>query len=208
VQRGRGYAGHERREPVRDSGEDRGDRPQREPDDVRDRQQQAEERRQPRAAQVVREHQPHGVLRRRLEGREHPVGVAVRIHVGEQERVRQHVRPVADRERPCVAQTARHLTPHERCEPTEERADDREEAAVHVGRVRGDAAVAAEAAAGGSDEPAAEHRAEQPGRNREEDAEQRLPSDLRRAGCPAISVTNQLTMATKITAIDQRVIQM
>ncbi len=54
-------------EPRDDHDEEDGDRPQRQPDEVRDRQQQAEEHGEARALEIVRDDQPDGMVGARLQ---------------------------------------------------------------------------------------------------------------------------------------------
>jgi hypothetical protein len=92
----------ERQEPVHDRGEEDADRPDDEPDPERDREEQSEAHRQPRAVQVVRDHDPDRVpvrIRRligrlprcgRLDGRrleDHPARINARAVDGPRTRV-------------------------------------------------------------------------------------------------------------------------
>ena len=123
----------------------------------RDRERQAEEDGQARAAQVVGvAHEPHRMPRRRLELRQERRRVGVRVAVGDEEQVRERLRPVAERVRAGVTQPARHAAGEEAREPAEER-DRREHPAgaclrrpVAASRARTDARGAAER--GGEDQ--------------------------------------------------------
>ena len=76
------------------------DRPEREPDQVRERKQQAEEDGHARAAQIVRvADEVHRMLRRPLDAREHRRRVGVRISVGDEQ---QRTRAPARRSRRCT----------------------------------------------------------------------------------------------------------
>ena len=59
VQRIGRAAAHEGDQAVRDRGEERRERPERQPDEVRQGEEEPEQHRQPRATAVVLEHEPH-----------------------------------------------------------------------------------------------------------------------------------------------------
>ena len=139
VEEARDAAEDEREQPRHDRRERGRDGPEREPDEVRDREQEAEGHEQPRPSEVVVRVDGDRVrreLRRRLDT---PRG-RVRVAVGEEERVRRGLGAVPDRVRRRVAQPARHPAAREAGEPAEEGGDGREAAqAAHGGRAHGGA---------------------------------------------------------------------
>jgi hypothetical protein len=127
VQEARHPADDECSHPGKDRREQRRDGPQREPEEVRDDEQQPERDEKARAAEVVPYLDGDGMdrqLRRRLD----PSGRRERIAVGQQQRVCGGLGPVADRIRRRVAHAARHAAAHERGEPPEHRDGDGEAA--------------------------------------------------------------------------------
>src|SRR4051794_5336031 len=82
-----------------------------------------------------------------LDAVEHRGRIAVRVAIGEQQDVREHLRAVADAVGAGVPQPARHPAEHERREPAEEGADRGErstEAAAGSRTTRAPATAAAE----------------------------------------------------------------
>ena len=132
VQPARGSAAEERDEPLRDRGEEHGDRPEHKPDQVRQREQDPEEDGQPRAAQVVWiPDDTHGMTRRPVDDREeHLRRVGVRVAIRDEEDVRGRLGRVADRVGARVAEALRHSPSCERREPAQHRADEQQGAAA------------------------------------------------------------------------------
>src|SRR4051794_1224204 len=182
VEGARRPAHDQRGEPVEDPDEEGRVAPEVEPDVVRDEERQTEEDGQPRAAQVVRlTDEVHGMRGRPRGGLEHRRRVAVRVAIGEEERVRAYLGAVADPIGAGVTEPARHPPGDERCEPAEKGADPGEQpAAPEVPAV---AVRAAAAATGGETtdrdaEPAAEERTDDECRDPQDQPQQRLPPRL------------------------------
>ena len=108
-------AGHERGEPAGDRGEERRDRPEEPPHEVRDREQEPEEHREPVALAVVRDLEADGVGGHRVE--RHGVGVARRVAVVQEEQVAERLCRVALAVDLRVAQPGRRPGERERGEP-------------------------------------------------------------------------------------------
>jgi len=157
----------ERHEPVDDCHQDGGNRPEREPDQVRQREEQPEEDRYAGAAQIVRiPDEVHRMLWRPLDADEHRRRVGVRIAVGHQQYVGEHLRAIADAVRARVAQALRHLAAHDTREPAEDGGSEGERApaARAIGSVAATAARELEAPGAA----AAQSRGEHDGRKCEE----------------------------------------
>ena len=134
MQRARRATQEQRHEPVRDRGEDQRNGPEREPDDVRDGEQQPEEDSRARAAQLVRvADQPYRMQGRTVDTCEHRRRVGVRVAVGDEEDVRPRLRAVPDRVRGGVAQPLRSSPTDDAREPCEDRARERQRPAAAGG---------------------------------------------------------------------------
>ena len=177
VQRARDAPGRERDEPGHEHGQESGEAPEHEPDEVGEREQQPEEDRQARAPQVVRDVEPDRPLQRRLTGLGRQGRVAVGIAPGEQEEVARHLGGVAEPVHGEVAQPVRHPSRRERGEPAEER-NGRERAARLVGVRLGLRAAAG--AATSAEERRAQDRREQERRKRQHEAQPHGPAGLPR----------------------------
>ena len=161
VEEARDAAEDEREQPRHDSRERGRDGPQREPDEVRDREQEAKRHEQPRPPEVV-VHMDCDRVRRELGRRLDAPRGRIRIAVGEEERIRRGLGAVPDRVRRRVAQPARHPAAREAREPAEEGGDGSEAAqAAHDGHTHG-------GAEGGR---ACERRGHEERRHRQEQAE-------------------------------------
>ena len=178
VQRLRRAAGEERDDAIGDTREQRGDAPEPEPDEVGDREQEAEEGGQPRAPAVVGQLESDRV-RRQLPGRADRLRVGIRIALGEEQAIGIRLGGVADAVGAKVAQPERHPPGRERREPAEQAADGRDAAD------RGKPAPAAPPPVGAlpGAAPGMEARAEDPGedqrRQREQDPKCDRPAPLR-----------------------------
>ena len=106
--------------PGDDDGQDREHAPQREPDQVWDREQESEEDGEPRALDVVGELESDRV-RRQFRERQHPVGVARRILVGDEQQVAERLCHVPDAVGGQVSEAAGRAATHDRRKPREER---------------------------------------------------------------------------------------
>ncbi len=172
-------AGHERGEPAGDRGEERRDRPEEPPQDVRDREQEPEEHREPVALAVVRDLQADGVRRHRVE--RHGVGVARRVAVVQEEQVAERLRRVALAVDLRVAQAGRRPCERERGEPRQHGEREAETAVgdgerPRVARPAGPAVAAAAVAPSGSvRDGGREHQR----RERQEDPQRDGPAPLR-----------------------------
>lgn len=178
VQRVRRAAGDERRDPVRDRRQERDDAPQRQPDEVRQREQEPEEDGEAAAAPVVVDGQPHRVGR--LGPRPRQRGGAVGVAVGEEGEVAVGLGGVAeavDGEIPQARVRAPAGEDHEPGADRDEGEDAGERRAVRprpVAVARRRAGPAAPAAA------ADERRGEHAGRQPEDDPEGDRPPVLAR----------------------------
>ena len=182
MERVRDASGDQRRHPGDENDEEDGDRPQQDPDDVWDREEETEHDGEPRPLEVVGHDHADGMLR------EHRVRlgelrIGGRIARREQEEVRPGLCRVAERERDEVAQPARRASADEDREPGEQRGCGRDAAdRRHVPPVRVLAAarrcrprpLARRAAC----EPAAERGREQERRKREDEPEEASPATL------------------------------
>ena len=132
-------AGHEREPPLRDQCEEGDDAPEEQPEDVRHRQEETEEGRQPRPAAVVVHRERHGMLGHRpRRGGKRRVGRRVRRR--DEQEVRVRLRGVPEPIRGDVAKPVWHLASNQAREPAEEpggqddAAGDRKRAADAPGR--------------------------------------------------------------------------
>src|SRR5689334_17644409 len=124
----------------------------------------------------------HRMPRRPRNGLEHARRVAVRVTLGEKERVRTHLSAIADPVSARVAKPARHLPGDERREPAEKRTDSGEHATPREATFTAAGAaspVAGEEKTDWDAEPAAERRTDRQRRDREHDPEQDRPPALR-----------------------------
>ena len=117
----------EREDPPDDHGEEGRDRPQCEPDEVRDREKEPEEDRESRPLEVVVHHDPNRVLRK-LGVRLCERRVRRRVARREKEEVRPGLRGVAERERDQVAKPTGRISARDDREPREERRSRRDAA--------------------------------------------------------------------------------
>jgi hypothetical protein len=181
VERGGRAAGRERCEPVDDRGEEDRDPPEREPDEVREEQEEPEEDGEPGAAEVVGQMQADRPrLLGRRSGRERRV--RVRIAIREKEEVGARLRGIAQAVGEEVSYSAGHTSSREAGEPGEHGDDEEGRAEAGPPPCAGvvaaspvDAAAPAAAPARRSDE----HRREDQRRQGEEEADQGLPALLR-----------------------------
>ena len=125
MERARESSGHERREPGGDERERDGDAPENQPDEVRERQEQAEEDGQPRASQVVVDRDPDRLLGGGLGGGG-VERVAARIAVREEEDVAEGLGRVPEAVGDEVAEAHRGAPEGHAGPPAEERDHDRD----------------------------------------------------------------------------------
>ena len=122
-------------EPADDQGEEDGDSPKNEPDEVGKGQEEAEEDGQPRATQIALDPDVHRLVRRRL-GRGGQTGVGVRVAIGEKQRVAERLVRVPKSVGGEIAEAHGHPAEGETDEPAEYRRE-RDHADV-PGEVPGD----------------------------------------------------------------------
>ena len=177
MQRRRGPAGEKRHEPLDGRGEEREDRPEEQPDEVRDRKRQTEEDGDAGPPQVLGVTDEVDRMRRRPRQLGEERGrVGVRVAVGDEQDVGEELRLVAEGVAAGIPEPARHPAGRERGEPAEERGD-----RADPGRLRGRRGVAA--LAGGTRKAvtgARERRGDCEGGDREDEPEERAPARLRR----------------------------
>ncbi len=113
VQRIRKAPQHERRDPADEGDEDDGDRPQEDPHEVGDREEEPEENGEPRAHQVVVHHGSNRMLGK-VRVRLGELRVRRRVARRQQEQVRAGLRPVAERIGSEITQSARRTSERRR----------------------------------------------------------------------------------------------